>query len=122
MEAKKTFNLGKIKTAQYANGGIKGLVLNRDVTVREARHIMTNIFGIVINTLEDCDDAEEYKYWNQELVKDVNDWLRGNVDDDTMMDRDYIIMDYAGDCSDEALGVMCMIPLLEHLKKKKIID
>lgn len=122
METQKTFNLGKIKTAQYAGGGIKGLVLNRDVTVREARHIMTNIFGIVINTLDDCDDAEEYKYWNQELVKDVNDWLRGEMDDDTMKDRDYIIMYYAGDCADEALGVMNMIPLLAYLKKRHIID
>lgn len=122
MEKKKTFNLGKINTIKYGNGFVKGLVLNRDVTVREARYIMTNIFGIVINTLEDCDDAEEYNYWNQELVNDVNAWLRGNIDDDTMKDRDYIIMNYAGDCSDEALGVMCMIPLLEYLKKKKIID
>lgn len=111
----KKFNLGTVKVNTYPSGSLHGLVLNRDITVREARYIMKNIFFIVINTFEECDDAEDYKFYNDELTKTVNEWLRGERDDD-------YIMEYASDCMDEPLGLINMLPLIIYLKKRGIID
>ncbi len=96
------------------NGFPCGLILNRKVTVREARYIMFNLLGINIWVREDCETNEEYKEYNDELTNVVNSWLVGEYDDN-------ILMDYAGDCSDEELGLKNMIPILNYLKKKNII-
>lgn len=111
----KKFNLGTIKMDMENNGFPKGIILNRKVTVREARYIMFNLLGINIWVREDCETDEEYKEYNKELTSVVNSWLIGEYDDN-------ILMDYASDCSDEQLGLMNMIPILCYLKKKNIID
>ena len=92
----------------------KGLVLKRELNIRECRHIMKNLLMIDINTEEDCFDFKEYKEYNSELKKTVNDWLRGDADD-------YNIMEYAYDCSDEPIGIMNLIPIIIYLKKREVI-
>ncbi len=111
----KKFNLGTIKVDMENNGFPKGLILKRDVTVREARYIMFNLLGINIWVREDCETNEEYKEYNDALTSVVNSWLIGEYDD-------YALMEYAGDCADEQLGLMNMIPILNYLKKKSVID
>lgn len=96
------------------NGYSQGLVTKRKATTQEARHVMKNIFGIVINTREDMYDDEEYKEYNKELTDVFNDWLNGETDDQT-------IMDYASDCSDEPIGLFNAFKLAEYLQKKGII-
>ena len=113
--AKKKFNVGTIvMELQDVDCVPKGLVLKRDLTVRECRHIMRNLLMIEINSEEDCYDSDEYKEYNSELKRVVNDWLRGEAED-------YSIMEYAYDCSDESIGVMNLIPILMYLKKREII-
>ncbi len=111
----KNYNLGKIKVNMETNGFPKGLILNRDLSIRECRHIMYSLLGININTKEDMYDAEEYRDYNNILKDDVNKWLAGNLDDSR-------IMEYAYDCADEPIGIMNLITILSYLKKKNIID
>ena len=112
---KKKFNVGTV-VMEIPKGDYipKGLVLKRELTIRECRYIMRNLLMIEINSEEDCYDSEEYKEYNSELQKVVNDWLRGEAED-------YSIMEYAYHCSDQTIGVMTLIPILMYLKKREII-
>ena len=112
---KKKFNVGTV-VMELQNGDTvpKGLVLKRELNIRECRYIMKNLLMIDINTEEDCFDSDEYKEYNSELKKTVNDWLRGDAED-------YSIMKYAYDCSDEPIGIMNLIPIIMYLKKREII-
>lgn len=111
----KKYNLGTIKVEMKDNGFPNGLILNRELTLRECRYILRNLLGIEIGTLEDFYDREEYSDYNDGLKKDVNEWMVGNLDDSA-------IMEYAYDCSDECLGIMNLIPIISYLKKHKVID
>lgn len=112
---KKKFNVGTVLMELQKGGTVpKGLVLKRELNIRECRYIMKKLLMIDINTEEDCYDSEEYKEYNSELKKTVNDWLRGDAED-------YSIMEYAYDCSDEPIGIMNLIPIIMYLKKREII-
>lgn len=108
------FNLGTIKVEMNNNGFPKGLILKRDLTLRECKYLMRELLGIDILTRDCYEFADDYADYNDELVKDVNDWLRGNLDDEG-------IAQYAYDCSDEQLGIMNLIPILNYLIKKEIV-
>lgn len=111
----KKFNIGTIKINMQSNGFAKGLVLNRELTVRECRYIMRELLGIDIQDSDCFEFSEEYKDYNTELCNDVNNWLKGDCDE-------HAIMNYAYDCSDEPLGMMNLIPIIVYLKKKNIIN
>lgn len=110
----KKIKLNEFKVIPRQNGFLDGLVLKRDLTLRECKYVMKNIFGIVISERDDFDGTEEYSDYNASLCNDVNEWLRGKFDDT-------IITEYAYDCSDEPLGVFNCISLLVYLQKKNII-
>lgn len=110
----KKIKLNEFKVIPRQNGFLDGLVLKRDLTLRECKYVMKNIFGIVISERDDFDGTEEYSDYNASLCNDVNEWLQGKFDDT-------IIMEYAYDCSDEPLGIFNCISLLLYLQKKKII-
>ena len=101
----------KIKTDGWS---LPGLVLKRDVNLHEAKHIMRNIFRIVISTRKDLENWE-YKEYNKELVEDVNNWLRGEISDDQLMNE------YAGDCGDDALGAMNLVAVIQYLQKENVL-
>ena len=101
----------KIKTDGWS---LPGLVLKRDVNLCEAKHIMRNIFRIAISTREEL-EYWEYQQYNEEIVQDVNRWLRGEIEDDQLMNE------YAGDCGDDALGAMNLIAVIQYLQKKNIL-
>lgn len=111
----KYFNLGKVKVTMERNGFPKGLVLKRNLSTTECRVVLSSYLGIRIGGREEFYDNEEYKDFKKEYTDTVNAWLRGEVEDDS-------IMEFAGDCSDEQLGLMNMIPILSYLKRKEIID
>lgn len=111
----KKFNLGIVKTNLHPNGYIQGFDLNRDLTTKECRHIMFNILGIQINTRKDFDFSYDYADYNEELTENVNKWLRGQCDDEH-------IMEYAYDCAEDPIGIMNLIPIIAYLKKRNIID
>lgn len=110
----KTFNIGKVKLTMSENGFPKGLILKRDLTLRECRHIMLDLLGIDILNSEDFDFAEDYNDYRETMVSDVNKWLRGETIDE-------VIAEYAYDCATDQLGLHNMIPIIAYLLKKGII-
>lgn len=110
----KKFTLQPIKMTMETNGFPCGLVLKRDLTSRECRHILYHYLGINIMSREECDDTEEYESQNEEYTTTVNQWLRGDVDDDA-------IMEFAFDCSDDPIGIFNIIPIIAYLQEKEII-
>lgn len=111
----KRFNIGTIKMEMHENGFPKGLLLKRKLTIRESKHIMNNLLGIDLNDKDCFDSFEEYLQYNNDVCATVNDWLIGNCEDDS-------IMEYAYDCSDEPIGIMNLIPIIDYLKKHDIVD
>lgn len=111
----KKFDIGTVKIEMHPNGFPKGFCTKRDATLRECKYIMKNLLGIDTHDQDCFVDRQEYKEYNDNLVIDVNKWLRGDYDDTTLM------ADYAYD-SDESLGCMNLIPIITYLKSKGIID
>ena len=92
----------------------RGLVVKRDVNLREARYIMKHLLGIEIYEKEETDDLEEYNSYNEDLLQTVNEWIKGEVTDEN-------IMEYASDCSDEPLGIWNAFKIVQYLQRKEII-
>ena len=114
METKsKIINLRKFK--MKGDNFDRGFVLKRGLTIREARFVLKNILGIAICGREDVYYADEYSHYNEELVKNVNDWLRGETDDERIMNE------YAGDCGDESIGIWNAFKIAKYLIKNNII-
>ena len=107
-------NLGKIKCIGANQNCIDGLVLKRKITIREAKYILINIFGIELLNKDDFENLKEYQEQNQEYTRVVNDWLIGNTDDTA-------IMEFAWD-SDEPIGIFNLISIIYYLKKRNIIE
>lgn len=110
----KNFNIGIVRMSIKTNEFPKGLILKRDLTLRECKYILGNLLGIELFTHEDFNDNEEYQDRMNEYCDTVNAWLRGNVDDSA-------IMEFAFDCSDDPIDIMNLIPIIQYLKKKGII-
>ena len=107
-------NLGEIKCIGTSQNRIDGLVLKRKVTIREAKYILTNIFGIELLTKDDFENLKEYQEQNQEYTRVVNDWLIGKADNTA-------IMEFAWD-SDEPIDIFNLISIIYYLKKKNVIE
>lgn len=108
-------NIGTVKMTMETNGFPKGLILKRELTLRECKYILFQLLGIELQTREDFEFYEEYKDAMNNYRETVNAWLKGEADDDS-------IAEFAFDCSDEQLGLMNMIPIVAYLKKKGVID
>lgn len=104
----------KMVCDSFSKGFDRGFVIKREVNIKEARYILKTLLGIEIYDRDDCEDNEEYKYYNEDLVNDVNDWLKGNTDDST-------ITDYASECADEPLGIWNAFKIAQYLSKKGVI-
>lgn len=97
------------------NGFIDGIVTKRYLSIRECRHILKNILGIDISNRNDFDSKQEYDEYNSELKDNVTEWIDGVKDDQ------YILDEYAYDCSDEPLGIWNCISVLQYLQKIEAI-
>ena len=118
MEKTKTkkFNLGTVEVKLACNGYAEGLVLQRDLTQKEAMYVADKLLGYNLDLwLDDCDDAEERRDFKKRLTEDVNGMLKGEVEEH------WFNNEYAPDCYDEPIPVMLFLPVIAYLKKKKII-
>lgn len=98
------------------NGFIKGLILNRYLTVDECRYIISELLGIDIQEEDDFydDEHDEWQEYNEELQININAWLRGDADDS-------VIAQYMYDCQYDQLGMMQLIGILIYLQKIEVI-
>lgn len=116
MELKvKTFDLGKLKINMHNNGFPKGLILKRNLSLKECKYILNNLLGFHVYTKDDCYDYKDYEIYNNQLKEDVNNWLLGEFDDS-------VITEYASNLFEEKLSIMNLILILSYLKDKKVID
>lgn len=111
-----TCSFDELRFTRKTNGFIKGLVLNRYLTVDECRFIMAELLGIDIQEEDEfCDDdQDEWQEYNEDLQRNVNDWLRGDTDDEC-------IAQYMYDCQYDQLGMMQLIGILNYLKNIEVI-
>lgn len=110
MNKSKTYKIGEIKLKISSNGYPCGFFLKRRLSLRECKYILNNLLGIVVNTRDCFYDKEEYDDYNQELEDSVNEWLNGNLEDES-------IAEFAEDCSDDQLGIFNMFPIAAYLLK-----
>lgn len=112
---KKKVELNPFSVVVRKNGFVDGVVSKRYLSIRECRHILMKCLGIDIQRRSDFDCKEEYDEYNEQLKEDVTDWLDGVKDDQ------YILDEYAADCSDEPLGIWNAISVLQYLQKIEAI-
>ena len=110
MNKSKTYKIGEIKLKISSNGYPCGFFLKRRLNLRECKYILDKLLGIVVNTRDCFYDKEEYDDYNQELEDSVNEWLNGNLEDES-------IAEFAEDCSDDQLGIFNMFPIASYLLK-----
>ena len=110
MNKSKTYKIGEIKLKISSNGYPCGFFLKRRLNLRECKYILNNLLGINL-AIRDCFyDKEEYDDYNQEIEDTVNEWLNGNLEDES-------IAEFAEDCSDDQLGIFNMFPIAAYLLK-----
>ena len=110
MNKSKTYKIGEIKLKISSNGYPCGFFIKRRLNLRECKYILDKLLGIVVNTRDCFYDKEEYDDYNQEIEDTVNEWLNGNLEDES-------IAEFAEDCSDDQLGIFNMFPIAAYLLK-----
>ena len=55
----KKFDIGTVKIEMQSNGFAKGLILKRDVSLRECKHIMKNILGFDYENMKKLTEGED---------------------------------------------------------------
>ena len=111
----KNYKMGSVKMMMEKNGFPKGLILKRELTLRECKYILDKLLGIDLLEREDFYDDEEYRDQMNNYKDTVNAWLKGDA-------ADYSIAEFSYDYQFAQLGLMNMIPIVAYLKKKGIIE
>lgn len=110
MNKSKTYKIGEIKLKISSNGYPCGFFLKRRLNLRECKYILNNLLGINL-AIRDCFyDKEEYGDYNQELEDSINEWLNGNLEDES-------IAEFEADCYPGQLGIFNMFPIAAYLLK-----
>ena len=110
MNKSKTYKIGEIKLKISSNGYPCGFFLKRRLSLRECKYILNNLLGINL-AIRDCFyDKEEYDDYNQEIEDTVNEWLNGNLEDES-------IAEFEADCYPGQLGIFNMFPIAAYLLK-----
>lgn len=106
------YNLGIVKMTTGKVG--KGLILKRELSLDECKYILSEIFRFESYTLEDFYDEEEYQEQMDEYKDTVNAWLKGDCEDQYILDS---YMSYL----ENSLGIMNMVLIIDYLKKLSVI-
>lgn len=113
----KKYSIGTVKMAMEANGYPKGFILKREPTVREAMHILSNILGFILSSLDDFDSKAEYSDYRYDCQKSLTEFLRGDLD------WTYLCNDtYCYDDDETGFPMASAFPLAQYLKQKGIIE
>lgn len=115
----KTIKLAPVKVVRQSkdNPYMRGLVLKRDVTTREACHIYRNILLFNLDlSLDDFEDNEEKKFFYSDITEKMNSYLRGDVGWNSLTDATYCYDD-----DDTGASVASHLKLVEYLQKRRVI-
>lgn len=110
MNKSKTYKIGEIKLKISSNGYPCGFFLKRRLNLIECKYILDKLLGINLAIRDWFNYKEEYDDYNQELEGIVNEWLNGNLNDES-------IAEFKADCYPDQLGIFNMFPIAAYLLK-----
>lgn len=110
MNKSKTYKIGEIKLKISSNGYPCGFFLKRRLNFRECKYILNNLLGINLAIRDWFDYKEEYDNYNQEIEDTFNEWINGNLDDES-------IAEFEAECYPDQLGIFNMFPIAAYLLK-----
>ena len=118
MELKRKIKLNPVVAFRRSkqNPYMYGLLMKRDLTVKEACHIYRNIFLFNIDLSLDESDAEEKKEYYIAITKAMNNYIKGDIGWSTLCDETYCY-------DDDEMGpsVASCLKLTEYLQQKGIV-
>lgn len=115
----KTITLNPVKCIRQSknNPYMRGIVMKRDVTTREACHIYRNIFLYNLDlSLNDFEDKDEKDYFYQDITEKMNAYIKGDVGQGTLNDATYCYDD-----DDFGISIGAHLKLVEYLQKRGVI-
>lgn len=115
----KTIKLMPVKCIRQSenNPYMRGLVMKRDVTVREACHIYRNILLFNLDlSLCDFEDKEERDDFYKDITEKMNLYIKGDVDFGSLCDATYCYDD-----DDEGVSIGAHLKLVEYLQKRGVL-
>lgn len=99
------------------NPYMRGLVINRDLTTREACYIYRNIFLFNLDlSLDDFGSKAEKEYFYDDITEKMNRYLKGEVGWGDLCNATYCYDD-----DDDGASIASHIKLVEYLQKKGVI-
>lgn len=110
MNKSKTYKIGEIKLKISSNGYPCGFFLKRRLNLKECKYILNNLLGINLAIRDWFDYKEEYDNYNQEIEDTFNEWINGNLDDES-------IAEFEAECYPGQLGIFNMFPIASYLLK-----
>lgn len=117
----KTITLRPVRVIRQSkqNPYMRGLVLKREVTTREACHIYRNIFLFNIDlSLNDMEDKDEKDYFYSDITEKMNSYLKGDAGWRSLCDATYC---YDYDDDDTGASVASHLKLVEYLQKRGVL-
>lgn len=115
----KTIKLNPVKCIRQSknNPYMRGLVMKRNLTRREACHIYREIFLFNLDlSLDDFEDSLEKDNFYTEITEAMNNWIKGDVGWTTICDATYCY-------DDDEMGpsAASCLKLVEYLQKREVI-
>lgn len=99
------------------NPYMRGLVMKRDLTIREACHIYREIFLFDLDlSLNDFESKDEKDYFYNDITEKMNSYIKGYVGW-----RDLCEATYCWDDDDTGASVASHLKLAEYLQKRDVI-
>jgi hypothetical protein len=99
------------------NPYMRGLVMKRDLTTREACHIYRNIFLFNLDlSLSDFDSKEEKDDFYKDITEKMNYYIKGDVCWNDLCDATYCYDD-----DERGPSIASHLKLVEYLQKKGVI-
>ena len=99
------------------NPYMRGLVMKRDLTVREACHIYRDIFLFNLDLcLNDFEDREEKNDFYAEITEKMNGYIKGDYSYHDLCDATYCYDD-----DSEGVSIGAHLKLVEYLQKREVI-
>lgn len=117
----KTIKLNTVKVIRQSkeNPYIRGLVMKRNLTVREACHVYRNIFLFDLDlSLADFETKDERDYFYKDITNTLNNYIKGEVGYRDLCDVTYC---YDDDNDISSISIGAHIKLVEYLQKVGVI-
>lgn len=113
---KLTFKPIKCIRQSENNPYMRGLLMKRNLTVKESCHIYRNIFLFNLDlTLNEC-DKEEKKDFYKDITEKMNNYIKGDVSWNDLCE-----VTYCYDDDEYGPSIASHLKLVEYLQKKEVI-